>query len=90
MNFVVFLVGTTLLALGISDVNRDYERLGLPLVTLLFTLCIFSVLEKPIRAYCDTILVCFAEAPEQLKSSARELYDLLAEFYGTALAKLCV
>jgi hypothetical protein len=81
MNFLVCTVGAALLVFGIT---RDGAASG---ATAAFTLAIFILMEKPIRAYSDTILVCFVEAPEMLKSSASELYSLLADYYGKATAE---
>lgn len=90
-NFVLFVVGATILGFGIargavtdaSDLTGQLAAVG----TLVLTIAIFSIFQQPIRAISDTLLVCFAEDPDRLKSSAEELYDRLASRYGKAVAE---
>jgi hypothetical protein len=84
-NFVVFVVGTGLLGLGIGGLVG--YGLATCIGTILVMVAIFAVLVQPITAVSDTLLVCFGEAPERLRSSAAQLYDYLVEHYGNAIAE---
>jgi hypothetical protein len=82
-----FVVGPGALALAISYSDPDYGHVALPVVTLMFSLGIFWIVEKPILGYSDTILVCFIESHTQLRSSAPEMHEMLVAFYGPAVEK---
>jgi hypothetical protein len=93
INFVLFTVGGAVLSYGIGSLvykdepwHRSSAAIAMALAGAMVSLAIFLVLEQPIRALSDTILVCFAEAPERLSSSASELYSLLTGFYSRAVS----
>jgi hypothetical protein len=90
-NFVLFVVGATLLgfrtATGAISQEKELARKLAAVGTLILTIAIFTIFQQPIRSISNTLFVCFAEAPNRLKSSAEELYDRLAEPYGTVLAE---
>lgn len=54
--------------------------------TCLFACFIFNVLGAPIEVISDTLLVCFAEHPERMKTTANDLYQELVDLYGSELA----
>lgn len=91
-NMLTFSVGAAILGYGLG-----YWAFGKDTVVgciftcifaLMFTLAIFVVFESPVNTISDTIFVCFAESPEQLKSTANELYELFVDKYGVNLRKL--
>jgi hypothetical protein len=94
LNLLLFAVGAGLIGFGVgyavfdgkSD-DSDVPAL-VAIGTAMITIAIFVVLEQPIRAMSDTILVCFAEAPERLESSAAELYNIIARYYKSAVDTL--
>jgi len=53
--------------------------------SLLFTFAIFEVFQGPIQVSFDTLLICFAENPERLKTTAFELSEELREAYSSGL-----
>jgi hypothetical protein len=55
--------------------------------SVLLTFALFSILSETITCMTDTLLVCFIEAPERLRTSAKEFHDRLAKFYGKELQK---
>ncbi|OHS99160.1 hypothetical protein TRFO_34479 [Tritrichomonas foetus] len=88
MNMFVFCVGAAVLGFGVGYIfmpHNIYLLIFLPVASLLFTLCMFSVLETPIETLADTLFVCFVERPENLKTTANELYEKLVDAYGSAL-----
>lgn len=90
-NFLLFSVGAALLGYGLGHAivkdDGDICEVITCLVALFLTLAIFTVFDEPIRSISDTLLVCFCEAPQQLESSAHDLYTILAEFYGSSVHK---
>jgi hypothetical protein len=90
-NFLLFTVGGALIGFGLGKavvnepIDPNAQRAFLAVSACLFTLCIFAVLEKPLVSVSDTLLVCYAEAPEQLRTTASDLYDALARYYGEAV-----
>jgi hypothetical protein len=93
MNLLLFTLGGALVAFGIGYLS--YDRGGTDLTnsilmavgTGMITLAIFSLLQQPIRAISDTILVCFVEEPDRLQSSAAELANILTGYYQAELMK---
>jgi hypothetical protein len=93
-NFLVFSVGAAALGFGVGFAMGDEEEgtreaLGIVvcLMTLLLTIGLFAVLRQPIGAISDTLLICFAEAPQQLETSAADLKEALVNFYETNVGK---
>jgi hypothetical protein len=93
-NEILFSVGAGLigLALGLflGDIwETDAWGLGILMcvLTVFFTFGIFELFSNPILVSSDTLLVCFAEAPERLKTTASDLYDKLKQFYGKHLRR---
>jgi hypothetical protein len=88
-NGIIFSIGAALLGYGIGygmfegEFGEDARTtaIGLCVFSVLFTFAIFAVLSEPVLVTSDTLLVCFAEAPERLSSSAAELAQLLADVY---------
>jgi hypothetical protein len=99
-NFLLFTIGGALLGFGIGNAvigdevygpdKEDVARGLLAVSCCMFTLAIFAVLEKPLISISDTLLVCYAERPEQLRTTASELYDALTEYYGNAVNERCM
>jgi len=87
-NFVVFVIGACLLGYGIGDAMAGSSgAVFVCIFTLLFTLAIFLLLEYPFETISDTLFICFAEAPEKLKTSANELYEFIVDNYGKNMKK---
>jgi hypothetical protein len=75
-------------ALAFEDNGTDHAFAILMLIAaVMLTLAIFIVLEQPIRAISDTLLVCFVEAPDRLQSSASELAHIMIGYYQEELGK---
>lgn len=93
-NEVMFSIGGAILGFGIGWALGETtdEKLWMALLTcimgLLFTFGVFDILCEPILVVSDTLLVCFAESPENLRTTASELYDKLSKYYGKKLSKL--
>ena len=91
-NLLTFSVGAAILGYGLGywifgkDTVVGY--IFTCVFALIFTLCIFMVFESPVETISDTIFVCFAESPEQLKTTANELYELFVHKYDVNLRKL--
>jgi hypothetical protein len=94
INLILFTVGGALVCFGIgygsySDSDTALaSAMSLAFGGAMASLGIFMILEQPIIATSDTILVCFAEAPDRLVSSASELYQLLCAFYAQRIGEL--
>lgn len=83
---LVFVLGASLLSHGISFwvFGKDSEgRIFLPTFTAMVTYAIFYIIQGPLIAIADTLIVCFSEAPQLMKTSAYELYECLLERYGS-------
>jgi hypothetical protein len=55
------------------------------IMAMLLTFAIFAILSEPVLTLSDTLLVCFAEAPERLQANHGELHDRLVKYYGKSL-----
>jgi hypothetical protein len=56
-------------------------------IAILVSFALFAVFSETVLCMTDTLLVCFIEAPERLLSTAKELHNRLAKFYGKQLQK---
>ena len=84
-NLFAFMVGSALLGFGIGAIWGLSSGLMMLVFSLLFTLCLFTIFEQPILTLSDTLFVCFAEAPERLKTTASDLYDIFVRLYNKSL-----
>jgi hypothetical protein len=92
-NSLVFTVGTGMLGYGLGyaiigkQLGEDEATTGLfiAIFAALFTFAIFAILSGPVLVSSDALLVCFAEVPDRLESSAHDLYVLIEEEYTKAL-----
>lgn len=87
--FVFTMIGA---AFGIAVANwvmdvsyNEIEVVPFVLVCGLMTFAVFVVFRGPIETASDTLIICFSEAPEKLKSSAYELYENIQAFYQRAV-----
>lgn len=91
-NMLTFSVGSAILGYGLGYWAFGKDTIIGCIFTcifaLIFTLCIFMVFESPVETISDTIFVCFAESPEQLKTTANELYELFVDKYNVNLKHL--
>ena len=89
VNMLAFSIGACLTGYGIGYgvFGDDYNYAGtfVALFAFAFAFALFEILSQPFIVISDTLLVCFVEAPEQLKTSADSLYELLKDFYGEKL-----
>ena len=69
----------------IMDKDSIDYRLWLCIFSLLLTFCLFEIFQGPLQVTGDTILICFAENPEQLQTTAYELADELKGAYTSNL-----
>jgi hypothetical protein len=87
--FILFTVGGAFESYGIGyGIYSDSDTQDAAEASLALGGVILAVLEQPKIALSDTLLVCFAEAPDRLISSASDLYRLLCEFYARTIGKL--
>ncbi|OHT14666.1 XYPPX repeat family protein [Tritrichomonas foetus] len=87
---VAFACGTAILGYGIGYLmfeGKEMYHILMCVFSLIFCYGIYVVLIVPVITASDTILVCFSESPENLKSSAYELYEILKNYYGSKLTK---
>lgn len=89
-NFFFFSIAGALIGYGIGygifDQNATNERVIFACIfSLFFTFGFFSVLEQPLQTFPDTLLVCFAEKPDRLKTTSNELYEVLREKFHDCL-----
>lgn len=93
-NELVWTVASAIIgyAIGYTTQGTENEKIWIGAMTCvfacLFTFTIFVSLADPLLVVSDTLLVCFAEAPENLHTTASELYDKLVEYYGEALGQM--
>ncbi|OHS97599.1 XYPPX repeat family protein [Tritrichomonas foetus] len=85
-NMLVFSIGACLTSygLGYGFIKGDSVMAGALAAAFgfVFAFALFEILRQPFIVMSDTLLVCFVEAPENLKSSANELYEILKGYYG--------
>ena len=84
-NMMIFVAGGSLLSYGISILIFGKESEGtvfVPVFTSFFAYGIFKLFEQPLIGICECLIVCFAEAPKLMKTSAYELYEVFLERYG--------
>ena len=89
-NLFVFVIGGAFLGFGFGYLLEDdnsYFRIFTCVFALFFTYAIYLICDFPIETICDTLFVCFAEAPEKLKTSANELYENCKDIYGKKIKK---
>ena len=85
MNSFIFGVGGGAIGLGLSFLLMDNDILLIIFLTLagfILTLCFISLTSTPIITFADTLFVCFCEHPENLKTTAYELYEKIVDIYG--------
>lgn len=97
-NLIVYSIASALAGFGLGhlifkgkDEYSEATRLLFKIFTccfaLLFTFGIYEVVIEPIETMADTLLVCFSENPENLKTTAYDLYELIADQYNDQLGK---
>lgn len=87
-NMMVFVLGGSCLGLGFSYwafEKGSPGRIFLPVFATMLSYGIFEVIRQPIVAISDTLIICFAESPQMLKTTAYELYEAFIEKYGYGL-----
>lgn len=88
-NMFTFIIGGGLVGFGLGymfDAKGYYiHAIATCVIAFFLTVCGFSVLEQPLLTISDTIIVCFAECPERLSTSAHDFYDAMCEAYGSNL-----
>ena len=95
-NLLVFSIASALAGYGFghlifkskgdySDDTRFMFKIFTCCFALLFTFGIYEAVVEPIVTMSDTLLVCFSENPENLKTTAYDLYELIAETYNEQL-----
>lgn len=85
---LIFVLGGSLLSHGFAFwvfESGSEGRIFLPTFTAMLTYTIFEIIQGPLIAVADTLIVCFSEAPQLMKISAYELYECLLERYGSEL-----
>ncbi|OHS99909.1 XYPPX repeat family protein [Tritrichomonas foetus] len=85
---IVFYFGSAMLGLGLAFMlmaNNTWLKIFLPVSSFACTFCLFTVMKMPISTLTDTIFVCFSECPNNLKTTAYELYEMLAQAYDKAI-----
>lgn len=55
---------------------------------VIISLASFIILERPIETMSDTLLVCFAECPERLRTTASELAESIGDMYSSGIDRL--
>lgn len=90
-NGLGFIVGAAILGYGVGYLvfkNTQLLDIG-EIFTCVFAFCftfsIFAIFMQPICTVSDTLLVCFAEEPSQMKTADNELYEDLKELYESEL-----
>ena len=51
----------------------------------LLSIALFEIFQGPLIVSCDTLLICFAESPQHLQTTATDLYEALRDSYGEKL-----
>ena len=72
-------------ALGKTSDEKTWMGLLTCIMALLFTFTVFDILCEPMLVMSDTLLVCFAESPSNLRTTASDLYEKLDKYYGKKL-----
>lgn len=87
-NMMIFVAGGSFLSLGLGYwvfAEGSEGRIFLPTFTAMISYMIFDIIKGPLVAIADTLIICFAEAPQMMKTSAYELYECFLERYGSEL-----
>lgn len=89
-NLLTFAVGGALLGYGLGYVifgkDNDIGPIFTCVFALMFTLCVMLMITEPVETISDTIFICFAESPENLKTSANALYELFVDKFNVDLS----
>ena len=67
----------------------DDFRIWCCVFSLILTFCLFEIFQGPIQVTFDTLLICFAECPDNLQTSAAELAEELKDAYASGLREKC-
>lgn len=97
-NLLVYSIASALAGYGFGHLifkGKDYPD-GTKLMfkifcccfALLFTFGIFEVLIEPILTLTDTLMICFCEYPDKLKTTDEELYETMRNTYDTNLQSM--
>ncbi|KAH0792624.1 XYPPX repeat family protein [Histomonas meleagridis] len=67
--------------------NSDVSAIFSTFFALFFTLGIYLLCDFPIETMSDTLIICFAEAPERLRTTASDLYQSMKDKFSEKLRK---
>lgn len=88
-NMLVFSIGACLTGFGIGygiyHNKSKYAQSFICAYSFAFAFALFFILRQPFVVISDTLLLCFVENPECLKTSANELYETMKHYYGDKL-----
>lgn len=95
-NGLILTVGSVSLALGISNYlfkkyNEEtvfFQEISTPVYAFIFTFSIFKVFTRPFSTFADSLIICFSEAPERLKTSESNLYESMRSFYEKSVNEM--
>lgn len=87
-NMFIFLFSSGLLGFGFTYITIPDSfllKIFLPVAAVVFFICIFVIIEMPASTLSDTLFICFIEKPENLKTTASELYEQIRHNYSKKL-----
>lgn len=88
-NMIVFSIGACLTGYGIGygayHKKSKYAQSFIAVYSFVFAFSMFFILRQPFVVISDTLLLCFVENPECLKTSANDLYETMKHYYGDKL-----
>ena len=90
-NMFIFIICSAVLGyiIGYACIDNDYLYAAYTCgIATIFAFIMFEILSEPLDVIPDAILVCFAENPERLKTTANELAQSIEELYHTSVSKL--
>lgn len=98
-NLLVFSIASALAGFGFGHLifkgKNDYSddtkfmfKIFCCCFALLFTFGIYEVLVEPVLTMTDTLMICFCEYPEKMKTTDDELYEKMRNTYDQGLQSM--
>lgn len=95
-NGLIWTIGSVSFGLGISNyIFKEFNNCDLPfpkisvsIFAFIFTYSIFQVFTQPFSTFADSLIICFFESPEKLKTSENNLYENMRSFYENSVEEM--
>ncbi|OHS93533.1 XYPPX repeat family protein [Tritrichomonas foetus] len=89
-HFIIFVAGSGLAGWAVASglfASASGPYIFMILMTVFFTMSSMMLINEPILTISDTLLICFAENPETLRTKDPNLYQVLCRTYSNQLSQ---